>query len=643
MSILSLLEPEETVGRWWHRAVGDRDSFPHFPEAAVPLSAIERELHVFFRGLGGNHGIEIKAAAAEQSRHRLGFRQRLGRESERVARASFNGERLLLPDVIDLFPDSSLNRRLYFWLAAWTVAGAARLVESASDPLTRDLCRLRHAIWAQNLALSQFPGLRRHHGELRDALLAMRPRRDLPEVELQVEEAIRALLGDGTASSSPWLKAVQGELDLPPVKAPNKYRPYLPVALWGDIEPPAKPDKKTLQDSDEPGSSKGGKDSKTRRAKRKNADQIERQRGLIVHRFEKILSWAEFMNLHRDAEDDEEEQARKAADDQDELGIAQIQKRAATKLKLDLDLSPSDAVAEQLSDKHVYPEWDYRSSRYLPCNARVLARTGECDTTGKGLEQSAETRRRIRHVRRQFEALRPKRQLMRAQIDGSEYDMDALVRAQIDLLATGEPSDRIYMQARAEMRDLAVAVLIDVSRSTEAYVGERSVIGIEKEALTALSEGLAACGDDFAIYAFSSLRRDRVWVSTVKEFSEPVGSVVRSRIAALKPGFYTRLGAAVRHVSGGLAKRENTRKLLLVLTDGKPNDLDHYEGRYGIEDSRKAIQEARAQGLAVFGIAVDKDARAYIPRIFGAGAYAIVSKPERLTNALPYLYRQLVR
>jgi nitric oxide reductase NorD protein len=232
---------------------------------------------------------------------------------------------------------------------------------------------------------------------------------------------------------------------------------------------------------------------------------------------------------------------------------------------------------------------------------------------------------------------------MRAQLDGSEYDMDALVRAQIDFLATGQPSDRIYMQARADMRDLAVAVLIDVSRSTEAFVGERAVIEVEKEALIALSEGLAACQDDFALYAFSSLRRDRVWVATLKEFSEPAGAAVRSRIAALKPGYYTRLGGAIRHVSACLAKRDNTRRLLLVLSDGKPNDLDHYEGRYGIEDSRKAIQEARAQGQAVFGITVDKDASAYVPRIFGAGAYAIVSKPERLTNALPYLYRQVVR
>ena len=642
MKLLSLLEPEEAVGRWWHQFAGDRDSFPHFPEAAVSLSEIERELHVFFRGLGGGHGIEIKVADAPQSRHRLGFWQRLGRESERISRASFNGERFLLPDRIDLLPDAELNRRLYFWLSAWTVASTAIPLEMSVDPLAADLFRLRHAIRAQDLALSQFPGLKRHHSGLREAILNIRPPRKLPRAETDVENAIRALLGDGQASS-PFVGVILGR-DKPEVTAPRDYRPYLPLALWGDVETAGVSGSQEDPDDEDRGSGKqAGGDRKTRRAKRQNADQINRQNGLVIHRFDKILSWAEFMNLHRDTEDDEENQARKASEDHDELGVAQIRKRAATKLKFDLDLSPKDVITEELSDRYVYPEWDYRSNRYLPRNVRVLARIGDSAPGQKGAGLSAETKRRIRHVRRQFEALRPKRQLLRAQLDGSEYDIDGLVRSQIDLHATGEPGDRIYIQARAEMRDLAVAALIDVSRSTEAFVGERAVIDVEKEALIALSEGLAACQDDFALYAFSSLRRDRVWVTTLKDFKEPNGPAIRARIGCLTPGHYTRLGGAIRHVSSCLAKRENSLRLLLVISDGKPNDLDHYEGRYGIEDSRKAIFEARAQGQAVFGIAVDKDAGAYIPRIFGAGAYAIVSKPGRLTNALPYLYRQMVR
>ena len=125
------------------------------------------------------------------------------------------------------------------------------------------------------------------------------------------------------------------------------------------------------------------------------------------------------------------------------------------------------------------------------------------------------------------------------------------------------------------------------------------MIEVEREALAALSWGLSACGDDFAIHAFSSLKRDRVYIQCAKRFGEPMSDTVEYRIAALKPGFYTRPGAAMRHASAGLSQQARKRRLLLVITDGKPNDLDHYEGRHGIEDSHKAVLEARRQGLVL--------------------------------------------
>ena len=134
------------------------------------------------------------------------------------------------------------------------------------------------------------------------------------------------------------------------------------------------------------------------------------------------------------------------------------------------------------------------------------------------------------------------------------------MRARVDFSATGEVNDRVWMQNRTEKRDLAVSILLDVSRSTEASVpghghDGRAVIDIEREALAALAWGLNACGDDFAIHAFSSLKRNRVYVQEAKQFSEPMSALVESRIASLRPGFYTRLGAAVRHVSKELSEQ----------------------------------------------------------------------------------------
>ena len=227
------------------------------------------------------------------------------------------------------------------------------------------------------------------------------------------------------------------------------------------------------------------------------------------------------------------------------------------------------------------------------------------------------------------------------QLDGDELDIEAVISSIVELSATGEGHNRVYRAARTQERDLAISVLMDTSRSTESAIGERMVIDVEKEALAALAWGLDACGDDFAIQTFSSLKRDRVYVLDVKGFDEKMSGAVERRIAGLTPSFYTRLGAAIRHASAGLAERATRRKLLLIITDGKPNDLDHYEGRHGIEDSRMAVREARRLGHAVHGVVVDKKGQAWFSRIFGEGGFSVVAEPDRLTAALPEIYRQI--
>ena len=157
-------------------------------------------------------------------------------------------------------------------------------------------------------------------------------------------------------------------------------------------------------------------------------------------------------------------------------------------------------------------------------------------------------------MRRQFEALRPKRVHLTRQIDGDDIDFEAAVEARVELAATGEHSDRVYRASRNQERDLAVSILLDASRSTESIIGGRQVIDIAREALMALAWGLHACGDETAINAFSSLRRDRVFIQSCKEFGEPMGAAVEAKIAGLTPGHYTRLGAALRHVSNDLGQ-----------------------------------------------------------------------------------------
>ncbi|MFV0408438.1 MAG: nitric oxide reductase activation protein NorD [Paracoccus sp. (in: a-proteobacteria)] len=634
-------EPEESVGKLWHAYASRLDAPPEYDEARVELSEVSGRLSVLFRGLGGDPSVELRPVADRISRHRISWRRALGTEAEALPQASFDGEALRLPISLAVFPTREANAALYVWLAA--AAAHAPIMRLHDDPLQQDLARLAAMRDLVRAAMANAPGLRPLYADLAAVTLSQRKSAKLPPVEAAMEELICRELGADLPLSAE-AEALSAVIDAPEgQRAPRGYRPFRPVVLWPAIDVLSFSDGDRVESREADGPPEESREAaeKTVRARRRSSDQAGRKDSLILHKFEAILSWAEFLNLNRRVEDDDEDDARKALDDQEELGLGQISKAPATRLKLHLDLSPEDAAREALAGVDLYPEWDARRGVYLPDHVRVLVSPAEEAELPAALEDPA-AKARIRAVRRQFEAMRPGRVVTTGHRDGDDLDDDLAVRSYVGIQADGEGSDRIWRQSRPIVRDLAVSILLDVSRSTESAVTGRSVIDIEREALDALSWGLDACRDDFAIQAFSSLRRDRVFVTECKGFGEKMGPAVERRLASLKPQFYTRLGAGIRHASAGLAEQGRKRRLLLVITDGKPNDLDHYEGRHGIEDSARAVREARMKGQAVFGITIDRDGKSWFPRIFGQGGYALIPHPERLTAALPEIYRQLV-
>ena len=315
------------------------------------------------------------------------------------------------------------------------------------------------------------------------------------------------------------------------------------------------------------------------------------------------------------------------------LAIGRRSGKPATKLKFDLDLPPEalDAYAPRWRT-WLYPEWDYRSGTYL---SGSLPRADGCRRpSGRGLgartDHAPPDPPRAAAVRGAAAAPR----IDAGQADGHDLDLDALVRASCDLRAgSGGRSIGSISRCGRRARPRGHA-LVDVSLSTDAWVDGYRVLDVEKEALLVLAHGLSACGDHHSILTFTSRRRSWVRVETVKAFDEPMGACVERRIGALKPGYYTRIGAAVRHAAAELARPAAAQEAPAVLTDGKPNDVDHYEGRFAVEDTRKAVQEARRLGVAVFGVTVDATAQSYFPTLFGRGGYAIVGNIRRLPAAL---------
>jgi nitric oxide reductase NorD protein len=283
----------------------------------------------------------------------------------------------------------------------------------------------------------------------------------------------------------------------------------------------------------------------------------------------------------------------------------------------------------------VYPEWDWRAGHYIDRAVRIRHATptmGPLEWVERTLSRHRATHQ---HVRRRFEALRARRSVARQQSDGDEVDLHAFVDAFADRRARQPREDRIYLAHRPARLDLTLLILIDASGSTDGWIsGGRRVIDVEKEALLAVTTAMDALSLDSAIYGFSGHGPTHVSLRALKRFEERCTRDVQRRIGALEPEAFTRIGAAVRHGSALLARRPAARRLLLMLSDGKPNDCDRYEGRYGVEDTRQSLAEARLLGITPYCVTVDRTAGRHLPHVFGARSFSIVREPVQLAAAL---------
>ncbi len=305
--------------------------------------------------------------------------------------------------------------------------------------------------------------------------------------------------------------------------------------------------------------------------------------------------------------------------------------------------APADATATA-GHAFDYPEWDYRASHYRHPGARVHERpvaTGDTAWVTATLERH---RMLLAAVRRGFEMLTSDRVQLRRQLDGDDIDLEAAIEARADFAAGLPMAQALYRTSRPLRRSLAITLLVDVSGSTDSWVAdERRVIDVEREALLLVCLALDSLREPYCVQAFSGQGVQGVTVRALKRFDESYGSEVALRIAALEPEHYTRAGAALRHSSAGLMRQPARHRLLIMLSDGKPNDIDEYDGRYGIEDMRQAVVEARLQGVSPFCLTVDRQAAGYLARVFGKHHYTLVQQPDRLPDALLGWLRHLIR
>ncbi|NOZ11394.1 MAG: nitric oxide reductase activation protein [Gammaproteobacteria bacterium] len=285
---------------------------------------------------------------------------------------------------------------------------------------------------------------------------------------------------------------------------------------------------------------------------------------------------------------------------------------------------------------HLYNEWDHRRQDYRK-NWCVLR---ELDIKPQDGPFVADTLVKyaglVASLRKTFEALRGENRTLRRQKNGDEVDLDALVEALTDAQSGHELSERVFTQSHRVERDIAVLFMVDMSGSTKGWINEA-----ERESLVLLCEALEILGDRYGIYGFSGMTRKRCELFRVKRFEEPYTDEVRARINGIEPQDYTRMGVSIRHLTGLLQAVEARTKLLITLSDGKPDDYDGYRGQYGIEDTRKALIEAKQAGVHSFCITIDSEARDYLPHMYGAVNYTVIDDVRRLPHRVADIYRRL--
>jgi nitric oxide reductase activation protein len=293
-----------------------------------------------------------------------------------------------------------------------------------------------------------------------------------------------------------------------------------------------------------------------------------------------------------------------------------------------------------------YPEWDRAAGVERPdwVTVRDVAPAlGDARTIDDALDAALAVRRRIDRLVRGARIGRHER--LKRRPDGPELDLDAALDAAIALRTDQVPDGRIYRTSVRRSHDLAVVILLDISESTRDRTGGQgaSVLDVERLAVSALGAALAPRAEMFALLAFASAGRDDVRVTRLKDFAEPYDASVRARLAGLAPGLSTRLGAALRHAGAELARVRSHRKLILVLTDGEPSDIDVADPRDLAEDARRATLTLKTKGIDVFGITLDPSGVGSGALVFGRGQHMPVRRLEDLPMRLAALYFRLAR
>ncbi len=601
--MLQYLEYEESIGKVWDKFLKKRTS-KSYEEASISFSDITKKLKIFYHLLGGEKGKELQITDKRFIDTSRSVLEKISDLGNAFYLAWQDEKALYLPASLSILPTKKENEMLYFWLVAMLV----RVDNYRGSLLYKNMSATKELI-------TNYPGFKRFY-----------ERASLSLIEQTQELSFLKSLHEEDLQDEQYL-----ELDMypfpmwiyPNLSKNNKY------STFDDEEEPLRGDDKPEQ-------------TETLKMK-KQANQMDDKKetdGLLAFLPEAMMSILEQVNVDRSEDDSFDEDALYNAEDLDEITLGRKKANLSARLKMDLDLAVDSKEEYPIGKGKYLDEWDYSKKIYLKNYVRVKPLL---ITNIEPLSLEPRLQKIVRKIQGEIDLM----QLDRVKNDRLPYGDEINIDTWIDYKGHQNKSmhhQNFYESFEKKTRDMSTLILADVSLSTEAGITQETrIIDMIKDGLVVFSEALDRLQDRFAIYAFSSLQNTNVRFEIIKNFKEKYTAHTRGRIDSMKPGYYTRMGAGIRESSKILDKQQTQNKLLLIISDGKPNDVDRYDGRYGIEDTKKAIEECKKLAITPYCITIDMEAKEYLPYLFGKNGYALVRDTLKLPTVLPEIYMNLTK
>lgn len=373
-------------------------------------------------------------------------------------------------------------------------------------------------------------------------------------------------------------------------------------------------------------------------------DKKQQEDYVLLHSFEKVETAEEFNGNWRDFDgSDDLEKHENAIEDLNMKFTVRVDDTAHSVYQAEFteNTSISKSAETDTNGFHLtYNEWDFDKQKYKENYCKVYPKTQlktDANYYKKTISKNSST---LINLRKILTNLNNKMQQQKRQTQGEEFDIEAITDLYTDVHSKKTPSDKIYLSNRKKEKDLSILILLDISLSSDSYAAGNRVIDVEKEVSILFGEILNEFNIDFSIDSFYSKTRNFSTYLTVKDFDDN-WSTAKHKIGAIEPSGYTRIGAALRHAGARLDTRSTKNKWIILISDGKPNDYDKYEGKYGINDVKQALRELNQRNINSYALAIEAQAKYYLPQMFGQNHYQILTTPIELLQSMVKLYEKI--